>query len=108
MLCRYCTAGKCKNLSTADDRAEIECPSCNGFGCDECKDGCFEIDGCPNAFCKGTVNAIDLFDLFEKGLPPVSGGVLDQSVSFIAAAQFFDSEERRIRNERISRNPYQS
>jgi hypothetical protein len=43
--------------------------------------------------------------LFEKGLPPVSGGVMDQSNSFIEAAQFFDSEERRVKNERVNRDP---
>ena len=46
-----------------------------------------------------------MFDLFEKGLPPISGGVLDQSVSFIHAAQFFESEESKVRNDRSSRNP---
>jgi hypothetical protein len=45
-----------------------------------------------------------MFDLFEKGLPPITGGVLDQSNSFIEAAQFFESEERRVKNERIDRN----
>jgi hypothetical protein len=50
------------------------------------------------------VTLIDLIDLFGKGLPPVSGGTLDQSVSFIQAVAFFESEERKVRNERSSRN----
>ena len=107
-MCRYCTSSKCKNLSTPEDRAEIQCPSCNGLGCKECDDGYFEIDGCPNTYCSGTIDAIDLFDLFEKGLPPVTGGVLDQSASFISGSQYFGNEERRVRNERVSRNPDQS
>jgi hypothetical protein len=66
----------------------------------------FAIDGCPNNYCSPVVRSLTLFDLFEKGLPPVAGGVMDQSNSFIEAAQFFESEERRVKNERISRDPY--
>jgi hypothetical protein len=54
------------------------------------------------------VTSIDLIDLFGKGMPPISGGVLDQSASFIDAVQFFESEERKVANERSSRNTYQS
>lgn len=86
----------------------MQCPSCNGLGCKECKDGYFEIDGCPNAYCRGTIDAIDLFDLFAKGIPPIAGGALDQASSFIGASQFFSNEERRVKNERISRDPNQS
>jgi len=53
------------------------------------------------------VSSLDLFDLFNKGLPPIAGGVLDQSIGFIEAAQFFESEEGKVRNERSSRNPDQ-
>ena len=104
MLCRSCTNVTCRSLSTERDKIEIECPRCNGEGCEECKNGLFEIDGCPNSFCSSVVRSLTMFDLFEKGLPPVTGGVLDQSNSFIEAAQFFESEERRVKNERIDRN----
>lgn len=86
----------------------MQCPSCNGTGCKDCDGGYFDFDGCPNTYCSGAIDAIDLFDLFEKGLPPVSGGMLDQAASFIGAAQYFGNEERRVKNERSSRNPYQS
>jgi hypothetical protein len=66
----------------------------------------FAIDGCPNAFCRSIVNSIDLIDMLGKGMPPVAGGMLDQSVSFIHAAQFFEQEERKVANERSSRNTY--
>jgi hypothetical protein len=78
---------------------------CDGSGCEECSDGVFELDGCPNRYCSPVVRSIDLIDLFEKGIPPITGGVLDQSASFIEAARFFESEEGKVRNERISRNP---
>ena len=106
MLCRSCATGHCRSLSTEEERVEIECPICDGRGCKECKDGAFEIDGCPNTFCSGIVSTIDIIDLFGKGLPPVAGGTLDQSVSFINAVRFFESEERKVQNERIGRNPY--
>lgn len=105
MLCRSCTKGTCRSLSTEQQRIEIACPECDGAGCQECKDGAFEIDGCPNRFCSPVVPAIDLIDLFTKGLPPVSGGTLDQSYSFIHAARIFENEEAKVRNERSSRDP---
>jgi hypothetical protein len=44
--------------------------------------------------------------MLGKGMPPVAGGMLDQSVSFIHAAHFFEQEERKVANERSSRNTY--
>jgi hypothetical protein len=73
-------------------------------GCKECNGGLFQIDGCPNEFCQKVITSIDMVDLFGKGLPPISGGVLDQSASFIEAVRFFESEEGKVRNERSSRN----
>jgi hypothetical protein len=100
-LCRSCSVNKCRSLSTKESRVAIECPSCDGHGCSECNGGHFEIDGCPNSFCSSVVDSLDVFDLWEKGVPPIAGGTLDQSVSFIRAARFFDSEERRVRNARV-------
>lgn len=89
-------------MGTPKEQIEIECPQCNGGGCGECGDrGAFVVEGCPNDFCQGIGTAISLFELFEKGLPPIAGGSLDQSVSFVQAAAFFGSEERRIEIERI-------
>jgi hypothetical protein len=51
------------------------------------------------------VAPIDMFDLFSKGLPPVTGGVLEQAVSFVNAARWFENEEVKVRNERIDRHP---
>lgn len=89
---------ECRDLGTEIEPIQIECPACSGAGCKECQDGLIQIDGCPNRYCSGVVTAIELFDLFEKGLPPVAGGVLDQSVWFIDASRYFEGEERRIKN----------
>jgi hypothetical protein len=50
--------------------------------------------------------AIDLFDMAEKGILPVAGGSLDQSVSFIKACQFFTNEEARVRNDQFRRHSH--
>lgn len=41
-------------------------------------------------------------ELTAKGMPPVSGGTLEQSNWFMQAATFFWNEETRIENEKIS------
>jgi hypothetical protein len=41
-----------------------------------------------------------MFDLADKGLLPVSGGVLDQAQWFIEAYQFWKSEVNRAQAER--------
>jgi len=44
-----------------------------------------------------------LVDLFEKGLPPVAGGALDQAYWFIQAARILKNDEAYIRAESIGR-----
>lgn len=50
------------------------------------------------------ISAVEMFDLFKSGLPPIAGGVLDQSASFVRAARYFENEECKVSNERSSRN----
>jgi hypothetical protein len=45
------------------------------------------------------VSAVSLFEMFEKGLPPVTGGVLDQSAWFVEAARFFEHQESQLKAE---------
>jgi hypothetical protein len=42
---------------------------------------------------------VHLADLFGKGLPPVAGGALDQSVWFLEAERALRIDELTIRNE---------
>jgi hypothetical protein len=67
--------------------------ACDGAGCHECENGQVQIKGCPQTYCREIVSAIGLIDLFEKGLPPISGGTLDQSVWFLEAAKVLSNEE---------------
>jgi len=46
---------------------------------------------------------IPLADLFAKGIPPVSGGVLDQSAWFIQASRILERDEETIKAERNNR-----
>lgn len=89
-------------MGTDKDPIEIECPSCDGQGCDECAHGFVRVIGCPNNYCREVATAISLFSLFDKGLPPIAGGVLDQSAWFIEASKVMQSEQNKIEAERYA------
>jgi hypothetical protein len=57
------------------------------------------IEGCPQKYCREIVPAIGLIDLFEKGLPPIAGGTLDQAVWFLEAAKVLSNEEALAKTE---------
>lgn len=71
------------------------CPGCEGRGCDECSQtGEISITECPLRIITNDVwEIISLADLFEKGLPPITGGVLNQAKAFVEAARFVFSEK---------------
>lgn len=104
LLCRSCSATTCRTEGTADNPIEFECPACSGHGCEKCDDGFVTLLGCPNTFCSSMVPAIDVIDMIGKGHLPVIGGTLDQSASLIQAAQWFEAEEARVKNEQFSRH----
>lgn len=104
LLCRGCNRGYCRADKDEGLEVGIECPVCDGIGCEACSDGEFKVAGCPNAYCSSIVPALELIDLFHKGMAPVAGGTLDQSASFIRVARLMESEEAKVSNERSSRN----
>ena len=79
---------------------EILCPGCEGKGCCECKKiGQLPITNCPLKLITADVwEIISLAELFEKGLPPVAGGVLDQAKCFVDAARFVFAEQSYWKN----------
>ena len=99
LLCKHCTNKSCNDLGTETEPIEIECPACDGNGCDECNLGAIKIMGCPNTFCREVTQAVNLADLFEKGMPPISGGALDQSAWFIESVRVLSNEESALRAE---------
>ena len=81
--------GKCHDKPTAALPVEIDCPTCGGDGCEECKNGKVIVDGCPLELVPRPVWALlDMAALYRRGLPPVAGGALDQAQAFLDAVQF--------------------
>lgn len=73
----------------------MECVVCDGTGCDECGGaGTFDIAACPLTWMDyKTRQFIDLAELYlDHGLPPIAGGSLDQTVSFIDGALYVNQE----------------
>jgi len=68
--------------------------ACNGAGCDECQGGRIEITQCPLEVITPDVwEVMELAQLYEKGLPPVAGGALDQAKSFVEACRAIWNDE---------------
>lgn len=81
----------------------MECLYCKGRdskGCPNCKGaGREDIEQCPLMLVTDDVwQLIELADLMEKGLPPVSGGALEQANSFIEACRLVWTEQRQYKN----------
>lgn len=72
----------------------FECPGCDGFGCGECEGGRFDLTECPVEYAgRDAFETAAFAGLFEKGLPPLAGGALDQMQAFLDAARFVWGEE---------------
>ena len=74
----------------------MQCIGCEGRGCDECRDkGTIAIECCPLVMITRDIwELITLAELFEKGLPPVAGGVLNQAKIFVEAARLIFNEQQ--------------
>ena len=83
----------------------IACPACNEAGCDDCGEtGYVELTTCPKQCIEPSLlRAIRMADLMKQGLPPVAGGVLDQSAWFVSFYECFRSEENRAEAEAYRR-----
>ncbi|MGA1979457.1 MAG: hypothetical protein ABSG99_02675 [Sedimentisphaerales bacterium] len=78
------------------------CPACEGkyenedksWKCPECKEGQIDVTECPlDLITEDVWQAMQLAELYEKGLPPIAGGAIDQAKIFIDAAQFIMNEK---------------
>jgi len=73
----------------------MDCPNCNGLGCKDCDNvGTVDIAMCPLVYIDSDIQEVlEYAELYKKGLPPVQGGSLDQSKSFVLAANFIYKEQ---------------
>ncbi|MHC4617208.1 MAG: hypothetical protein ACYTEQ_05585 [Planctomycetota bacterium] len=73
----------------------MECVTCGGTGCRDCEQtGRLRLTQCPLAYVSRDIwQGIEYAELFEKGLPPVAGGVADQAKVFIDIARFIWQEQ---------------
>jgi hypothetical protein len=51
-------------------------------------------------YVRSIAGAIRAIDYFHEGMPPIAGGLLDQSASFVEAARILKNEDIRIQNGR--------
>ncbi len=82
----------------------MSCPICNEVGCNDCDEGIIRIKECPLDYigydaCK----YVKMVELIDKGMLPVSGGVLEQSHKFISIAEFVWACEVRATERQNSR-----
>lgn len=102
-ICRHCTNKKCVDENTDHEPTYIDCTECNGSpeGCEHCDQGKWRPDGlCPNRYCSDVAPVVRLIEMFNKhGMPPITGGVLDQSAWFINAAWHWENEKAQIEAE---------
>lgn len=83
-------------MPTHSDPIEMECFVCGGRGCDRCEHGSIKIGCCPLTVIDAeTEEVMMLADMYKKGLPPVDGGVLDQTHDFIVACRMIWNNERK-------------
>ena len=86
-----------------DQPAEIQCPVCEGDGCEHCSGGWFEVTQCPSKYIGAElIDDIRIVTTSEQHLP-VAGGLLDQSAWWFELRQSLQAEERRIQDEKDRR-----
>lgn len=88
---------KCVDEGTEQLPLEMECPQCNGEGCAECEHGIVKITGCPQQYCRSVAKVAQLSTYSEKGLLPITGGVLDQSAWVMEAISILQHDEGEFR-----------
>jgi hypothetical protein len=73
----------------------MRCLNCDGSGCEKCEfQGTEKITDCPLTLVTNDIwEALFYSDLYEKGLPPVAGGVLNQVAVFTQAFYFIQQEK---------------
>ena len=103
-ICSNCRRGNCTLGIGPNNLAVIECPDCDGSGCDECGEtGQVTIDQCALDYTRGLGQLANLATYAEKGMLPLPGPLLDQPAWFVAFWHFLQSQLTKIENEKLER-----
>lgn len=96
-MCSGCIGGKCHDAPKPESAVLMRCPSCEGIGCEHCKDGDFELTECPYRYVGHYSELPHLCHLWtESGLAPVAGGVMDQSAWFVNSQRNLAAQKNAI------------
>lgn len=79
----------------------MQCPVCSGGGCSACEgSGRFSVTECPRKLVPHEAwEMIEAADMTRRGLPPVAGGSLDQTQTFLDACRFIWADESVYRSQ---------
>lgn len=82
----------------------IDCPCCNGFGCEHCEDGRFKLTQCGIEYVGPEIwEAIRAASVAEHHLPK-AGGTMDQSKWFVDVWIAFSNEKSKLESEQLRKS----
>lgn len=83
--------------------ADIECPLCNGEGCEHCDEGWYSVTQCPSEYIgPQMISDIRIVAASDTHLP-VAGGLFDQSAYWFELRGLLKSEEDRVQADQWER-----
>jgi hypothetical protein len=95
-LCKSCN-NSCHADPATHGEIEIDCVNCNDGSCGKCNYGKFGITDCPKKIIDyQTLDVIKMSDAKDEGHLAIAGGIIDQSVSLMAAIEFYKSDVSKI------------
>lgn len=93
-VCKDCRPGRCVDAPTEAEPLLLRCTACDGEGCGECDGGHVAVTACPRRSVPLPVwHLLTAVDRLAKGMPPVTGGWLDQAECFMQGVDLVRSEE---------------
>lgn len=97
-LCKSCV-GRCREIVSETQPIEIQCPVCEGDGCESCDGGTYRVSMCPASWIgSDMIGDIQIVAASENHLP-VAGGLLDQSAWWFELHELLRREESRVQAE---------
>ena len=69
------------------------------MGCEACEYGSWSVSECPQAMVRDLVAPLKAMELFLQGIPPITGGLLDQSAEFVDFVNSMQHEDALVLND---------